>query len=118
MISAQPTSLCRAATDKQVDAIITSYPANSIGSNAARNLTSKLKGTMLKSVAENLLKSFVARGWLSISRRSRYSLAPRAIAELEGWLAAEYEDYIQKCARCAKTVFSVRPDMINDLAGR
>ena len=72
------------------------------------NLTSKLKSSVTRAAGESLLGAFVARGWLCRSKRGRYTLAPRAIVELDGWLNAEYEDYVQKCARCAKTVFSVR----------
>lgn len=92
---------------EQVDAIIVSYPANSIGAIQASNLVSKLQGKLTKTNADNLLKSFVARGWLTRSKRSRYSLSPRAIAELDNWLTSEYDDYMQKCGRCGKTVLSV-----------
>ena len=63
---------------------------------------------MHKTSAGNLLKSFVARGWLSKSKRGRYAMGPRAIVELGGWLFSEYPELMERCARCQKTVLSVR----------
>jgi len=42
--------------------------------------------------AETLLSSFVAEGWFECSRRKYYSLAPRALMELRGWLIETYND--------------------------
>ncbi|KAL7420136.1 hypothetical protein Q5752_005102 [Cryptotrichosporon argae] len=106
--------------------IIASYPANSIGSNAALKLTLRLASTMARSVAEALLGALVSRGWLSRSARGRYSLPPRAVLELDAYLREEFgadtgdvdEDdepgLIKLCKRCGRIVLTgaacVAPD--------
>ncbi|KAK2873963.1 hypothetical protein FQN49_001966 [Arthroderma sp. PD_2] len=42
--------------------------------------------------AEDMLKRLVAEGWLERSRQSYYSLTPRALMELRGWLVETYND--------------------------
>ncbi|KAI9632787.1 uncharacterized protein MKK02DRAFT_41099 [Dioszegia hungarica] len=117
MINTDPTDEAANMTDLEplqlsffkaiANNIITSYPANSINHFQALSLTSGLPGQLTKSAGDTLLSTFVARGWLAKSvKRGRYSLAPRAIMELDNWLLAEHEEYIQKCGRCSKTVLS------------
>ncbi|MCJ1425848.1 hypothetical protein MMC29_003748 [Sticta canariensis] len=42
--------------------------------------------------AEKTLKNLVAEGWLELSDKSYYSLSPRALMELRGWLIDTYND--------------------------
>ena len=101
--------------------IVESYPENSIGHNRALSLVGKLEGTMTRSAAESILNALVSRGWLLksrcvqyrkesvswlTSRRGRYSLAPRAMLELEAYLRQEFEDIVRNCGRCNKMVLT------------
>lgn len=42
--------------------------------------------------AEKMLKTLVDEGWLEKSRKGFYSLSPRALMELRGWLMETYND--------------------------
>lgn len=42
--------------------------------------------------AEKVLKSLVAEGWFEKSQAGYYSLSPRALMELRGWLIDTYND--------------------------
>ncbi|KAJ5618705.1 hypothetical protein N7528_006816 [Penicillium herquei] len=57
--------------------------------------------------AENMMKRLVEEGWLERSRKDNFSLSPRALMELRGWLVAEYNEdpdsrrnRIKFCAAC------------------
>ncbi|WVQ77331.1 hypothetical protein IAR50_007015 [Cryptococcus sp. DSM 104548] len=111
------TEVARLATDlnqqeidfyrKLVEAIMISYPANSLANGQARSLVKDMEGNTKppQSWAAKLLESLVSRGWISRSKRSRYSLSVRAITELETYLKSEFPDYIQNCRRCKRIVF-------------
>lgn len=72
------------------------------------------QGTVAQSLsmtqAETVMKRLVEEGWLEKSRRGFYSLSPRALMELRGWLVATYNedsdegrgrnDKIKFCAAC------------------
>ncbi|KAL8685759.1 MAG: hypothetical protein Q9218_007559, partial [Villophora microphyllina] len=50
-------------------------------------------GQGLKMVeAEKMLKTLVAEGWFEKSKKGYYSLSPRALMELRGWLIETYND--------------------------
>lgn len=51
-----------------VEAIMTSYPANSIGKNQALALTNTLKANMTNVTAQQLLSALVSRQWLVSSK--------------------------------------------------
>ena len=42
--------------------------------------------------AEKMLKTLVEEGWFEKSRKGYYSLSPRALMELRGWLIESYND--------------------------
>ncbi|KAJ5152772.1 uncharacterized protein N7482_009250 [Penicillium canariense] len=74
---------------------------------AAQNLT--------LSQAENMMKSLTEEGWLEKSRRGYFSLTPRALMELRGWLVSTYNDdeldgrranRIKFCAACKDIITS------------
>ncbi|WRT63937.1 uncharacterized protein IL334_000864 [Kwoniella shivajii] len=85
-----------------VQGIIESYPANSIAHGQALNLVSELESNMARHVAENLLNSLCSRGWLSKSKRGRYTLGVRAALELEPYLKNQFDDYMQNCKQCKR----------------
>ncbi|CAD6579809.1 MAG: hypothetical protein TREMPRED_002588 [Tremellales sp. Tagirdzhanova-0007] len=89
-----------------IQAIMSSYPANSIGSTRALRLTTTLKANMTRLAAEALLGSLTSRGWLAKSKRGRYSLAPRAMMELETYLRQEFEEWVHKCRKCEGMILS------------
>ncbi|KAI4146517.1 MAG: hypothetical protein L6R39_003436 [Caloplaca ligustica] len=78
-------------------------------------------GQGLKMVeAEKMLKSLVEEGWFEKSKKGYYSLSPRALMELRGWLIETYNDAdddddeeedriprIKQCAACKEVVTMV-----------
>ncbi|KAL4947766.1 Nse1 non-SMC component of SMC5-6 complex-domain-containing protein [Aspergillus filifer] len=69
------------------------------GGGAAQSLT--------MTQAEGVLKQLVEEGWFEKSRKEFYSLSPRGLLELRGWLVATYNDEdggrnqkIKFCAAC------------------
>lgn len=78
-------------------------------------------GQGLKMVeAEKMLKTLVEEGWLEKSRKGFYSLSPRSLMELRGWLIEAYNDVdnegdedeertprIKQCAACKEIVTTV-----------
>lgn len=70
--------------------------------------------------AENMMRNLVEEGWLEKSRAGFFSLTPRALMELRGWLISTYNDdqdegargrRIKFCAACKDivTVVSLLP---------
>lgn len=49
-------------------------------------------GGLTMSQAEDMLKCLVDEGWFELSTRGFYSLTPRALMELRGWLMDTYND--------------------------
>ena len=47
---------------------------------------------LTKAEAERMLESLVAEGWFELSRKGYYSLSPRALMELRGWLIETYNE--------------------------
>ena len=78
--------------------------------------------------AEKLLKSLVEEGWLEKSQKGYYSLSPRALMELRGWLFETYNDVdeeededaaskkIKQCFACKDIITAV--SNLLDLASR
>ena len=74
--------------------------------------------------AEKMLKTLVDEGWFEKSKKGFYSLSPRALMELRGWLIETYNDVdedededpdeeriprIKQCAACKEIVTMVSP---------
>ncbi|KAG8930207.1 hypothetical protein FRC02_004509 [Tulasnella sp. 418] len=80
----------------------------SIRSTEAVNLVSQLRSDqkLTRNHAEELLSSFVARGWLSQSTRGRYSVGTRSMIELHSYIEnnCDEEDLV-KCHICDDVVF-------------
>ncbi|KAI4108449.1 MAG: hypothetical protein L6R37_001053 [Teloschistes peruensis] len=79
--------------------------------------------------AEKMLKTLVDEGWFEKSKRGYYSLSPRALIELRGWLIETYNDVdeddedddermprIKQCAAC-KEIVTMTEWMGNDFVG-
>ena len=47
------------------------------------------------SQAEKVLALMVEQGWFELSERGYYTLSPRALMELRGWLIDTYNDQAQ-----------------------
>ncbi|OWZ27054.1 hypothetical protein C356_06750 [Cryptococcus neoformans c45] len=90
-----------------IESIVVSYPANSLAIGQARDVINDSPLTqhkMTKSHAESLLDALVSRGWLYKSKRTRFSLGVRALAELETYLKNEFDQYVKSCAQCRRVV--------------
>lgn len=70
--------------------------------------------------AEKMLKSLVEEGWFEKSAKGFYSLSPRALMELRGWLLDTYNDVedeededqeravkIKRCLACKEIITTV-----------
>ena len=70
--------------------------------------------------AEKMLKSLVEQGWFEKSSKGYYSLSPRALMELRGWLLETYNDVeegedeatvpkkMKQCFACKDIITTVR----------
>lgn len=71
--------------------------------------------------AEKTLKNLVVEGWLELSDKNYYSLSPRALMELRGWLMDTYNDdegddgerivKIRTCMACKEIITIVSVDL-------
>ena len=68
------------------------------------------------SQAEGMMKRLMEEGWLEKSRKGFYSLSPRGLMELRGWLVATYNgenedgvlvNKIKFCAACGEIITAV-----------
>lgn len=72
--------------------------------------------SLTMSQAEMLLRQLVEEGWFGKSRKGFYSLSPRGLMELRGWLVATYNDEaegirkIKFCAACKDVITAVSCD--------
>ncbi|EUC62210.1 Nse1 non-SMC component of SMC5-6 complex protein [Rhizoctonia solani AG-3 Rhs1AP] len=93
--------------------------AYSIPATAALREVSQLQGKgMTKAEAEHVLSSFVAKGWIMKSKRGRYSLAPRALLELQTYLRDTYPDEFAECTTCLEPVTKGVACRTNNCAAR
>ena len=51
---------------------------------------------LTQSQAERMLDSLVAEGWFELSQNGYYSLSPRALMELRGWLLETYNEPVDE----------------------
>ncbi|KAL4972230.1 Nse1 non-SMC component of SMC5-6 complex-domain-containing protein [Aspergillus desertorum] len=77
--------------------------------------------------AETVLKQLVEDGWFEKSRKGFYTLSPRGLMELRGWLVATYNDVIETgrrnnkikfCAACREIITIGQRCGNRDCAGR
>ncbi|KAF9885547.1 hypothetical protein FE257_012753 [Aspergillus nanangensis] len=85
------------------------------------------KQSLSMSQAETVMKQLVEDGWLEKSRKGYFSLSPRGLMELRGWLVATYNDEnddgrrvnkIKFCAACRDIITSGQRCGNRDCQGR
>ena len=105
--SMQATKLAKAPGDRRT--------------NQNGDLPPETQGTAGQSLtlmqAEKLLKTLVEEGWFEKSRKNFYSLSPRALMELRGWLMETYNEdeeeeeervvRIKSCYACKEIITTV-----------
>jgi hypothetical protein len=61
--------------------------------------------------AQRMLKAMVDEGWFEVSKKDFYTLTPRALMELRGWLVETYNDEdderIKNCSACKAIITMV-----------
>jgi hypothetical protein len=74
--------------------------------------------------AEKMMKTFVEEGWFEKSQKGYYSLSPRALMELRGWLIETYNEVdededdgeahqkIKTCHACKEIITTVSRKMV------
>ncbi|KAI4727726.1 DNA repair protein Nse1 [Aureobasidium sp. EXF-10728] len=94
-------------------------PAQSQDAEATQAATSQSL-TMMQ--AQRMLQAMVDEGWFEVSNKDYYTLTPRALMELRGWLVETYNDdedeRIKNCSAC-KAIITMGercPDL--DCSGR
>jgi hypothetical protein len=95
--------------------VITPMQSLNIRSSAEANrrrsttATQQIQGGAAQSLtisqAENMMKHLVEEGWLEKSRKDYFSLTPRALMELRGWLVSEYNDGVEGGSRINRIKF-------------
>lgn len=65
---------------------------SSTQAQSATQAASASSGSLTMREAEKVLKSMVEEGWFELSRDGYYSLTPRALMELRGWLVETYNE--------------------------
>ena len=93
---------------------------NSSGQNNRRSMNAESQTTqsggaaqsLSMTQAESMMKRLVEEGWLEKSRKDYFSLTPRGLMELRGWLVSTYNDEtanrIKSCNACGDIVTVVR----------
>lgn len=96
--SMQAVQLAKAGGDRRRSTNVGTQQAEGV---AAQNLTMQQ--------AQDMMRSLTKEGWLEMSRKGYFSLSPRALMELRGWLVSEYNEpdrhgqmvhRIKFCAAC------------------
>ncbi|KAJ1661159.1 hypothetical protein IWQ61_000029 [Dispira simplex] len=95
-----------AAFKKLVEAIMTAEDGNyCLGSTASLSLVQREgSSSMTKQLAQEFLGELVNDHWLVLSEGGHYTLAPRAILELQTYLKEEYPEWVQECHLCKDLV--------------
>lgn len=67
--------------------------------------------SLTMSSAQRMLQAMVDEGWFELSKRDFYTLTPRALMELRGWLVETYNDEederIRNCTACKAIITMV-----------
>lgn len=88
-------------------------PSRRQSSNATQQTPAGASQSLSMTQAEAMMKRLVEEGWLEKSRRGYYSLSPRGLMELRGWLVATYNgenedgnwvNKIKFCAACGEII--------------
>lgn len=82
---------------------------NEANRRRSANATQQTQGGAAQSLtmtqAENMMKHLVEEGWFEKSRKDFFSLTPRALMELRGWLVSEYNDEMEGGRRMNRIKF-------------
>ncbi|KAE8377079.1 Nse1 non-SMC component of SMC5-6 complex-domain-containing protein [Aspergillus bertholletiae] len=114
-----------------IDAIQLAKASSGDASRRESNNATQSQGgaaqSLTMSQAETVLMQLVEQGWFEKSRKGFYSLSPRALMELRGWLVATYNeeneddrrmDKIKFCAACRDIITVGQRCGNRDCAGR
>lgn len=118
MFDTNNTRLCEGMVISGIQAVqmakVSSGDANRRRStNAESQQTPGAAQSLSMSQAEDMMKKLVAEGWMEKSRKGFFSLSPRALMELRGWLRDTYNyvngegreiDKIKNCAACKEII--------------
>ncbi|EAL86524.1 hypothetical protein KXW98_005744 [Aspergillus fumigatus] len=124
------TRRCEAMVVSGIQAMQLAKASSDSSRRESQAATQQVQGgaaqSLTMSQAETVLKQLVEEGWLEKSRKGYYSLSPRGLMELRGWLIATYNendegrrvDKIKFCAAC-KDIITVGQRCGNrDCSGR
>ncbi|KAM5463247.1 hypothetical protein MauCBS54593_007657 [Microsporum audouinii] len=95
MFESNNTSRCEAMVVSSIEAVRLARTVTSSNANRRQSEATSQGGVaqpLSMKDAEDMLRRLVAEGWLERSRQSYYSLSPRALMELRGWLVETYND--------------------------
>ena len=84
---------------------VSSADANRRQSGTQQQTQGGAAQSLSMSQAETILQQLVEDGWLEKSRKGFYSLSPRGLMELRGWLVATYNDEHDEDRRADKIKF-------------
>jgi hypothetical protein len=95
--------------------------SNTTGDQPAQGASAQ---SLTMSQAESMMQRLVGESWFELSRKGFYSLSPRALIELRGWLVETYNDdeddgrrtnRIKFCAACREIITMVSSYFYRDL---
>ena len=95
---------------KSTDALrLAKAPANQTQDPEATQGAQSQSLTMMQ--AQRMLQAMVDEGWFEVSKKDFYTLTPRALMELRGWLVETYNDEdderIKNCSACKAIITMV-----------
>ena len=95
---------------KSTDALrLAKAPANQTQDPEATQGAQSQSLTMMQ--AQKMLQAMVDEGWFELSKKDFYTLTPRALMELRGWLVETYNDEdderIKNCSACKSIITMV-----------
>lgn len=126
MFESNNTSRCEAMVVSSIEAVRLARTVTSSNANRRQSEATSQGGVaqpLSMKDAEDMLRRLVAEGWLERSRQSYYSLSPRALMELRGWLVETYNDEddinedtprndkIKMCFACKEIITVVWPQL-------
>ncbi|RAL06691.1 non-structural maintenance of chromosomes element 1 family protein [Aspergillus homomorphus CBS 101889] len=116
------------ASQRRESGLLPSQSQTTLTQGAQTQPDSQVVGGAVQSLtmsqAEMLLKQLVEEGWFGKSRNGFYSLSPRGLMELRGWLVATYNDEaegirkIKLCAACKDLITAGQRCVNRDCLGR
>ena len=95
---------------RSTEALRLAKPPNAQTQDAEATQGAQSQGlTMMQ--AQKILQAMVDEGWFELSKKDYYTLTPRALMELRGWLVETYNDdedeRIKNCSACKAIITMV-----------